>query len=355
MLALGTTPVMAQSAPAQTPSASDPIVLQSPVAPPAATPNPAPTTAAPVAAPRTTQSTAPTQPAPQQPAIVLDVPPAPVAETQREAAPVSNERATAAAPAAEPRPASRERAVPDRAASNDAAPVAASADAPVSSTADDALLAEPTVAPAPFAATAPEAVAAEPAPAGAGPDWVAIISLALAGLIPLGAIAFALVWFRRRSRRVDALESEAYDEVEYVEEPAAEPVQAPLADRVAEPVTPSLAFDPEPVPVVTTPATTAPRENPMDGYQGLPNKGAAVSLPAELPKSFEERDALLKRMIEAEPDRANPFRSGKARARRARLILQSLGRTFENVKPRFDLSQYTRNWPALAGRRTSFA
>ena len=117
---------------------------------------------------------------------------------------------------------------------------------------------------------------------------------------------------------------------------------------------PSLAFAREPIPVATT-APAPARRHPMDGYKGLPNAGAAVSLPAEMPETFEERDALLKAMVAAEPDRANPFRSGKARARRARLILQSLGRTFENAKPRFDLSQYTRNWPALAGRRTSFA
>lgn len=361
ILALGTTPAIAQTAPTQTapaPSASDPIVLQSPIAPPTAAPRPAPTTAAPVVAPRTTQ------PTPQQPPIVLDIPPAPVAETP-EPGPAANQRSTAAA--AEPRRTTRERAAPERPAARDTAPAAAvttaAPDTPVSSTDDSTLLADDAVAPLPVAEPAPEALATETAPA-AGPDWVAIIALALAGLIPLGAIFLAMAWFRRRSRRVEAVE--AHEDAAYIEESVIEPEPAPVAApvvrepaRAPQAAVPSLTFAREPVPVGTTvsDAPKAPaRRHPMDGYKGLPNAGAAVSLPAELPESFEERDALLKRMIAAEPDRANPFRSGKARAKRARLILQSLGRTFENVKPRIDLSQYTRNWPALAGgRRTSFA
>lgn len=81
----------------------------------------------------------------------------------------------------------------------------------------------------------------------------------------------------------------------------------------------------------------------------------AVPLPRELPRTFEERDSLLKRMIAARPDRANPFRSRPARAKRARLILQSLGRKFEQGKPRIDLSQYTEIWPALRGWRPATA
>lgn len=359
ILALGTAPGMAQTAPAQpapTPSASDPIVLQSPIAPPAAAPTPAPTT--PVVAPRTTQ--------PQQPTIVLDVPPAPATTSAPE--PTANQRNTrAAAPAEEPRRTTREPAAPRQPVSERSAiPTAVtstvtSPDASVSSTNGEALAVDAAASPLPTAEAAPVALAAEPTPA-AGPDWVAIIALALAGLIPLGAIFLAFAWFRRRSRRIDAIEPH---EDAYVEEPAAErePVPAPVAREPAptpapapQAAAPSLTFAREPVSVATTaPAAASARRHPLDGYKGLPNAGAAVSLPAELPESFEERDALLKRMIAAEPDRANPFRSTKARAKRARLILQSLGRTFENAKPRFDLSQYTRNWPALAGRRTSFA
>ena len=351
MLALGTTPGMAQTAQPQAaepttppvttpaPTPSDPIVLQSPIAPPTATTTPT--------VPRTTAPT-------QQPTIVLDIPPAPTAEAETPAA----EQRTTATAAAEPRRAVRERPAPTRSVQRDAAPVAAAApaispDTPVSSTDGEAIATDQTLAPLPVAEAAPEAMPAETTPA-AGPDWVAIVSLALAGLIPLGAIFLAVAWFRRRSRRVDAVEH--HEDVAYVDEPAIAPeppaaTSAPVVDEPApRPVAPAFAATVPPV------AATAPaRRHPLEGYKGMPNEGAAVSLPSEMPETFEERDALLKKMIAAEPDRANPFRSTKARAKRARLIMQSLGRTFENAKPRFDLSQYTRNWPALAGNRRSFA
>ena len=53
-------------------------------------------------------------------------------------------------------------------------------------------------------------------------------------------------------------------------------------------------------------------------------------------------------MIDAKPDRANPFTDRKARMRRARLILQSLGRKFDGARPWIDLSDYPENWPELA-------
>lgn len=88
---------------------------------------------------------------------------------------------------------------------------------------------------------------------------------------------------------------------------------------------------------------------------GLPHTGAAVALPRTLPDSFEERDALLKRMIAARPDRANPFVSRRARAKRARLILQSLGKDFSDRKPWIDLSQYPNNWPELTRAKSAAA
>ena len=54
-------------------------------------------------------------------------------------------------------------------------------------------------------------------------------------------------------------------------------------------------------------------------------------------------------MINARPDRANPFASHKARAKRARLILQSIGTRFTDRKPGIDLSQYANVWPELRG------
>lgn len=87
----------------------------------------------------------------------------------------------------------------------------------------------------------------------------------------------------------------------------------------------------------------------------LAHSGAAVALPRAVPQTFAERDALLKRMIAANPDRANPFVGYKARLRRARLILQSLGRDFGETKPWIDLSQYSANWPEFARSNTAAA
>jgi hypothetical protein len=72
-----------------------------------------------------------------------------------------------------------------------------------------------------------------------------------------------------------------------------------------------------------------------------------VDLPATVPENYEERSALLDKMVNARPDKANPFTDRRLRMKRARLILQSLGKTFER-EPRIDLSQYPNNWPELA-------
>lgn len=331
ILALGSTSALAQTAPASpAPSApSDPIVLQLPIAP-QTVPSPAPTA--------TVSRTPVVQPV-DEPTIVLDVPPAP-ADAQPE--PEQPAQSTRTERAAEPEPAPR-RSKPAAAtpAANDTAPVAATAstsqDAATST--ESALPADAAIAPLPEAAAAPDAAVADPVP-NTNPDWAALIALALVGLIPIGLAIVAFAWFRRRSRRAGALEIEA-------------------AEREAEPVAP-LPVESEPEPVVAPvaakePAPAPTASHPLDSYRGVPNSGAAVALPEELPQTFEERDALLKRMIAAKPDRANPFRSTKARAKRARLILQSLGRKFDNVKPRIDLSEYTANWPALARKRTAYA
>ncbi len=93
-----------------------------------------------------------------------------------------------------------------------------------------------------------------------------------------------------------------------------------------------------------------PQSQLREGEGGLPHAGAAIALPRKAPAALEERKALLDRMVAAQPDRANPFRSRKARRHRARLILQSLGRKFENGTSNIDFSQYPMNWPELARR-----
>ena len=82
----------------------------------------------------------------------------------------------------------------------------------------------------------------------------------------------------------------------------------------------------------------------------LPHTGAAVALPRALPDSFDQREALFRRLVDAHPDRANPFTDRKARMKRARLIMQSIGRDFGDTEPWIDLSQYPHNWPELLQR-----
>lgn len=142
------------------------------------------------------------------------------------------------------------------------------------------------------------------------------------GLAAVGGIAYASS--RRRRRRdlgVDAYEP-SYRDNAVVNEPASAPV-------IAEP----------------TPAYAAP----VMANRIASSNGDPVALPSQVPGTVEERVALVDRLVAAKPDKANPFASRKARAKRARMIVNSLGRSFTRNKPRIDLSEYTNRWPALRG------
>lgn len=144
-------------------------------------------------------------------------------------------------------------------------------------------------------------------------------SLASIGLAIWGFVAIG----RRKSpldRRVAALERSL--DADSSPDPQAAPAPQPLAGSVRE------LRRPAPPPAAS-----------------LAHTGASVALPRALPERFEDRDVLLRRMIAAAPDRANPFTSYRARRKRARLILQSLGRDFADSEPRIDLGQYSANWP----------
>ena len=174
----------------------------------------------------------------------------------------------------------------------------------------------PTVRPAPAA----PAVATRPN---------SIDEIALAGI--LGALGFAAVggvaFVASRRRRQRVLDEATYEPVAH-EPQTPEPVAIAIPEAVyTAPVISSVA-----APVASARVS-----------------GDPVALPAAMPETFEERDALLKELVAAEPDRANPFVSTRARARRAKLIMQSLGRSFQHRKPRIDLSQYSHRWPALRG------
>jgi hypothetical protein len=149
------------------------------------------------------------------------------------------------------------------------------------------------------------------------------MALILGGLAALALVAWGFVAVGRRRRPAIAV----------IHEPA---IERPIV--AAEPV-PTLAAEP-----VREPLAFAPRQAPAE--PSLRHTGAAVALPRALPESHEAREALLNRMVEAKPDRANPFVSPLQRRKRARLIMQCIGKTFDHP-PRIDLSQYPENWPEL--------
>jgi hypothetical protein len=166
-------------------------------------------------------------------------------------------------------------------------------------------------------------------------------ALALGGMAALGLAVWGFVAIGRRK----PLERRTASERVGVAKPLAEPV-APLAEPVAlglqaQPAASASMFD------LRRPSGSA--------TENLAHSGASVALPRVMPQRFEDRDALLKRMIAAKPDRANPFTSYGARRKRARLILQSLGQDFEGREPWIDLGQYSANWPELARRRNAAA
>lgn len=278
-------------------------------------------------------------PAPQ-PAIVLPSDPAPqrAAPTASPTVAVPTEpvEVETAAPAPRPAPAKAETASPARAApsARTAAPAAPNATA----TAPGSVAATPVVAETVAASTEPVSTAppvqqseqSTTAPVAAEPvDHTELLAQILAGGAGIALLLIGFMALRRRRTDPAAVEHP----------PLA--VDAPVAE---EPV----IVEPAPI---ADPGFFAPRGDTLAVAGGLPNEGAAVALPRTAPTDPAEREALLQKMTEARPDRANPFRSPKARRRRARLILQSLSRKFENATPRIDLSQYTSNWPALARRR----
>ena len=288
----------------------------------------------------------------EAPTIVLDIPEeAPAAST----APVVPSTAPVATTSPVPAPITVQLPEPEPVAEppvvNEAEPVATTqttraatreAPAPVAATQQ----AEPTTAP--FANSELEAAGEQPLAAATAPESAtpaaeltpvqdpvsdgsgAALLFALLAVGGVGLAAFLL--FRSRRRKRD-------EEVPVIEQPV---VAEPLS-RDTETV--RTTYNSEPAPAM--------RAEPITPVTS--NKDVAVELPSEAPRNPAERDRLLKRMIDAKPDRANPFASHKARAKRARLILQSLGTRFTDRKPGIDLSQYTNVWPELRGWRPATA
>jgi hypothetical protein len=192
----------------------------------------------------------------------------------------------------------------------------------------DTAVAPATTDAAPPVAANPDAVADANQPTNGLTGTIGVFVLALLALI----IAFVAFLFMRRRSPVTT---------QVVETPAVTHTLAePVASAPAEAVATSQAE------VMATPM--ALRQHDAAPVRGaLPSDGAAVDLPARMPETYEERSALLDKMVAARPDKANPFTDRRQRLRRARLIMQSLGHTFDR-EPLIDLSQYPNNWPEVA-------
>lgn len=308
-LALGSTPALAQ-------------MTSYPAAP---APQPAPVMAPAAPAPTTTVVNPPVIFVPNEVAQPL---PTPSAATPPVNATIAPATTTARVPAART-PTTTTRATPRPVAV--AAPVVApAAAAPAAST--EALQAPVEAVPmaAPVASeSAPMPDSVDTQPANDTPLGMIALIVGAMAVIGLAIWGFIAMGRRRRPAQRNAL-------------PVIERPIVPEAKPVALVAEPMVAEHPvaEVSQLVTTPAPSS-----------LSHSGASVALPRSMPQTFEERDALLKRMVAAKPDRANPFHGYKARVYRARLILQSLGRDFGDTMPWIDLSQYSSNWPELARNR----
>lgn len=281
VLALGSTPALAQDAAA-------PVVA----APPAAADAPAPAAADTATAPRITLPDTGSAPAPAPQAVSGPVvervaapapPPAPAMAAPMAATVAPRTAARAPKPStASNTPASAAGQVRASAAKADAEPVAAASPAmergvippQPKAMADEAAFnsGSRVDAPAPTSASRPTA----PMPGESG-----MIAGGAVVLLGLGGVAALLASRRRRAA-----------------DPADEPVET---------------VAPRPIMPAAEPAR-APAYAPAEPF--------AAAAGAPVPHG-EAREALIRSMVDAAPDAANPFTSAKARRRRARLILQA--------------------------------
>ncbi|APZ97184.1 hypothetical protein BWQ93_00760 [Sphingopyxis sp. QXT-31] len=267
-LALSTPAALAQTAPVAEPA--PPTVMAPPVAPTV------PTTTSPVAAPA---------PAPAPVIRVpLDLPAAPVAQSEpRPAA----KAAARPAPKAAPRVAAAERTAPAAPAPVEAAPVAATA------AAASALPAAEVAPVAPVVDPAPTAVTTEAAAPSDGFPWEIVGGAA--ALLLAGGVGLTFARRRRHAVAADAWEfRKTAAETEWV--PTA-PAAAPVVAREAEPM-----VNPEPIPA------PAPVEEPV--RRTTPSFAAAPS------GSMGRHEA----MALVGPTADNPFATLSKRLKRARFL-----------------------------------
>ncbi|MBS7668534.1 hypothetical protein [Croceicoccus gelatinilyticus] len=268
---------------------------------------------------------APTVQAEPEPTVVA----APVEPV--EAAPVADAPAAVTAVPSEPstRVASVAAADPSPIQQADIAAEAESAGVPV---VDDAVESDPALAATSSATAAP---LSDPA---AGDDTNATLTMAGgAAALGLGFVGLFMAGSARRRRRdrhgTTAAMTDERKTLPLRKEPATVPAAA---------VAPTAAIPAEPEPAI------AQRRQPNVTYGGskwddagyVNASPASAVLPAgEVPRSAEGRRALLERLVRAKPDEAIPFRSPKARRRRARLIVQSLTQRLRE-QPNLDFRRF---------------
>lgn len=357
ILALSSTPALAQDA-VSMPSApinNAPPIMQSPVMP---TPAPAP-------APVPTPSTSPRFVSTPQVQTVPEPEIAPTADAGEQSADLAETTSpAAAATTSQPvrsAPANRTRAAAVApAASSPASPAATGAAATSAPTAGS----EIGTALPPFANDDPVAglpsepveTAQQDIAAADESSMIGLLAAGLVGLIPIGLAIAAVVWWRRRSRIVTRAPEPTV--LHTATRPDPDPVRAPVAPR-----TPVFTPAATPRPATSTmPADTAPfaagiggvalaersrtetrpavtytePEVPADDvrpanregvFAKASEQGRVAPAPSpwngQVPADAEARHRMVERMVEADPDAANPFTSRKARRRRARLIMAS--------------------------------
>lgn len=240
-------------------------------------------------------------PAPATPTIVI-----PTATPEPVTAPATTAAATPVVTStAQPRPVARPA---PRAVARESAPAPAPA-AAAGTTPVPAVAPVPAVTPAPVAEPAAAApVAADVAADSAAPDWALPVGAA-ATLLVLGGVGLAV----SRRRRV-------YEEyVDFVPPVATRPGLRPQPERRA--------------------ASPLPPERPS---------APTYAISAADTRTANEREALIERIVASPPDDANPFRSRKARRRRARIMVQSMA-------ARSEVPTATRAGQVLPEVRTDYA
>lgn len=170
--------------------------------------------------------------------------------------------------------------------------------------------------------------------------FIGLLAAALAGLIPIGLAVAAVVWWRRRSRPVAAAPQPTVVRRSEPTKPVTKPdtARAPVFTRQDAPRPAMLpSIDAQPalasgggVAVAERTSSKARTEPHYDEPQ-VPSDD--VRSPA--PEYTSARNRMIERMVDAEPDHSNPFRTRKARRRRARLILASRKGELGGTTPAF--------------------